>query len=156
MGMQRAWLGVPLLAASLFAQSGNKLEADLLALGGAPTGAVNQQLVNDILSLTETNPQPSRRVVLDFVDELTRALAGQKLAAEPVAQLSAAILDVLHSDGVPTSKYRAMVENARRALISMGVAMPVAQRVIGRLTILGQQVRGPEDLPVAAPASKSK
>jgi hypothetical protein len=154
--MQRAWLGVPLLAASLLAQSGNKLEADLLALGGAPTGAVNQQLVNDILSLTETNPQPSRRVVSDFVDELTRALAGQKLAAAPVAQLSAAILDVLHSDGVPTSKYRAMVENARRALIAMGVAMPVAQRVIGRLTILGQQVRGPEDLPVAAPAFKSK
>jgi hypothetical protein len=149
--MKRAWLCVPLLAATLFAQSGNKLESDLLSLNGAPTAAVNQQLVNDILSLAETNPQPSRRVVLDFVDELTRALAGKKLAAENLSQLAVAILDVLHSDSVTTSKYGAMMERARQTLIAMGVAAPVAQRVVNRLMILGQQVRGPEDLPVASP-----
>jgi hypothetical protein len=143
--MKYAWL---LLAVGLFAQTGNKLEADLLALNGAPTAAMNQQLANDILSLAETNAQPSRRVVLDFTDELTRALAGRKLAADMISQLSIGILDVLHSDGVPTSKYRASLDRAHKALLAMGVAEPVAQRVVNRLMVLGQQVRGPEDLPV--------
>jgi hypothetical protein len=138
-----------LFAATLFAQSGNKLEADLLALGGAPTAAVNQQLTNDILSLAETIPQPSRRVVLDFVDELTRSLAGQKLDARMIAQLSVGIVDVLHSDGVTTSKYRESLDRAHKALLAMSVPAPSAQRVANRLMILGQEVRGPEDPPLS-------
>jgi hypothetical protein len=143
--MKVAWL---LLGAMVFAQNGNKLEADLLALNGAPTAAVNQQLTNDILALAETISQPSRRVVLDFVDELTRALAGQKLDARMIAQLSIGILDVLHSDGVTTSKYHESLDRAHKALLAMGVQESTAKRVIDRLTILGQQVRGPEDLPL--------
>jgi hypothetical protein len=145
MGMKYAWL---LLASTLLAQSGNKLEADLLALSGAPTAAVNQQLTNDILSLAETIPQPSRRVVNDFVDELTRALAGQKLDVRMISQLSTSIFGVLQSDRVTTTKYREYLDLAHKALLAMGVPEPAAKRVIDRLAILGQQVRGPEDLPL--------
>ena len=144
--MKVAWL---LLASTLFAQSGNKLESDLLALSGAPTAAVNQQLTSDILSLAETTPQPSRRVINDFVDELTRALAGQKLASDMIAQLSIGITGVLHSDGVTTSKYHESLDRAHKALLAMSVPAPAAQRVVNRLMILGQEVRGPEDPPIS-------
>jgi hypothetical protein len=132
------------LASIAFAQSGNKLDADLLAQNNS------QQIADDILSLTDTKPQPSRRVVLDFTDELTRALIGKRRSAENVANLGAAIVDVLRSDGVPTWKYRAFLDAARQTLVSMGVSQQGAQRVADRLRILGQQVRGPEDLPAAS------
>jgi hypothetical protein len=135
-----------LFAAALFAQSGNRLEADLLALNGAPTAAINQQLTNDILALAETIPQPSRRVVQDFAEELTRALAGQKLTSDMIAQLSVGIVDVLHSDGVTTSKYRESLDRAHKALLAMSVPAAAAQRVVNRLMILAQEVRGPDDI----------
>jgi hypothetical protein len=146
--MRHTWLFLLFVASTAFAQSVNKLDADLFALSGTPGAAVTQQLTNDILSLVENNAQPSRRNVLDFADELMRALVGKKLPANSVSQLTAAILDVIHSDGVTTSKYRGAFERANQALLAMGVAAPVAKRVTGRLMVMGQEIRGPDDGPV--------
>jgi hypothetical protein len=145
-------LGVSLFAAILLAQSGNKLEADLLAQNGVPTA---RQLADDILSLAETDAQPSRRVVLDFTNDLALALVVRHRTPATIAQLSQGILGVLHSDGVPTLQYRASLDRVHKSLLAMGVPGPQAQHLVDRLKILGQQVRGPEDLPVDFPARKA-
>ncbi len=128
----------------VFAQSVDKLAADLRNLS-------SPQLADDILAQAEPNAQPSRRVVMDFTDELMRALAGKTRRPEDVSQLSTAIVDVLHSSGVVTRKYRATIDSVRQSLQAMGVTEAAAQRVAGRLMVVGQEVRGPEDLPVSAP-----
>jgi hypothetical protein len=54
---------------------------------------------------------------------------------------------VMHSDGVPTSKYRESLDRVHKALVAMGVRDQIAQRVVNKLMIVAQQVRGPEDTP---------
>jgi hypothetical protein len=142
--MKRPWL-ILALASLAFGQSGNKLEADLQSMPGS------RQLTDDILALAPADAQPSRRVVMDFTNELTMALAGARRSPENVAMLARAIADVMQSDGVPTWKYRATLHEAQQALISMKVFPQMAQHAADKLRVLGQQVRGPEDLPVTTP-----
>jgi len=150
-----------LAAVGLCAQSTAKLDADLMMLTdpAASRTAVAQQLTNDILALAEKDAQPSRRTVSDFVDELTKAFfspanrpgthvivlpGGPQPTLQTVTQ---AILDVLQSSGAPSYRFHEAIDRFRDALTRLNGNATQAKTAAGRLLILGQEVRGPEDLP---------
>jgi hypothetical protein len=137
-----------LFAAGLCAQSTDKLDADLTALTnpGATRSASAQAITDDILALAPKDAQPSRRTVSDFADEFTKALAGKQLAVEKLKPVTQAILDVLQSSGVPSSRFHATIDRFRDGLIALNVTAVQAKSAAGRLLILGQEVRGPEDI----------
>jgi hypothetical protein len=138
--------------AGLCAQSTAKLESDvmLLANPSASRNTVAQQVADDILALAEKDAQPTRRTALDFADELSKALAGKQFSAEKVTPVTQAILDVLQSSGVPSYRFHAAIDHLRDGLIALGATSAQAKSAAGRLLILGQEVRGPEDSPPGA------
>jgi hypothetical protein len=137
-----------LFAAGLHAQSTGRLDADLISLAnpGASRGAIAQQIANDILALGEKDAQPSRPTVVDFADELTRALAGKQVTGENIKPVTAAILDVLQSSGVASYRFHDSIDRFRAALIDLNTTAAQAKNAANRLFILGQEVRGPEDI----------
>jgi len=139
-----------LVAAGLCAQSTAKLDSDLTALGnpGASRNAVAQQVTEDILALAEKDSVPSRQTVLDFADELTKALAGKTLTTEKTKAVTAPILEVLQSAGAASFRFHAAIDHLRDSLIALNATAAQAKITAGRLLILGQEVRGPEDIPV--------
>jgi hypothetical protein len=146
-----------LFTAGLCAQSVDKLDSDLMLLANptASRSAIAQQLADDILGLAERDAQPSRQTAFEFADELTKALADRlqnpkglsQAIVQPVIQ---AILDVLESSGVPSYRFHAAIDRLRDGLISLGATSAQAKSAAGRLLILGQEVRGPEDSPPGA------
>src|ERR1700733_10916307 len=105
-----------LFTAGLCAQSTDKLDSDLVTLS---RNAFAQQITSDILALAEKDAQPSRRTVSDFADELAKALAGKALTGETVKPVSAAILDVLQSSGLPSYRFHAAIDRFRDSLIAL-------------------------------------
>jgi len=123
-----------------------------LANPGVSRSVGAQQLTDDILALANKDAQPSRQTVLDFAGNLGAALAGKLVAAEstkPVTQaIAQLILDVLQSSSMPSSRFHATIASFRNALIAFNVTAVQAKAAEDRLLILGQEVRGPEDVPV--------
>ena len=145
-----------LFAAGSCAQSTAKLDSDLMALANpsASRNAVAQQIADDILALAEKDAQPTRQTAFDFSDALTKALAGNLTVQKPKPPSQAtlqpviqAILDVLQSSGVPSYRFHAAIDHLRDGLILLGATSAQAKSAAGRLLILGQEVRGPEDSP---------
>jgi hypothetical protein len=148
-----------LVTAGLCAQSADKLNSDLMTLmnPGASRNAVAGQITDDILALAEKDAQPSRQTVVDFADELTKALAGKQLPvqkpklslAEPNLQrVTEPILDVLQSSGATSYRFHEAIDRFRSALIALNVTAAQAKSAANQLFILGQEIRGPEDLPL--------
>ncbi len=137
-----------LAAAGLCAQSTGTLNSDLmdLANAGAPRNAVARQVANDILALAEKDAQPSRQTVLDFADELAKALAGKQFVVEKARPVTAAILEVLQSSGAASYRFHSAIDRFRDSLIALDATAAQAKSAANRLFILGQEVRGPEDI----------
>jgi hypothetical protein len=133
-----------LFSAGLCAQSTAKLNADLMVL--AARDALAQQVTNDILALAEKDAQPSRQTVSDFANEFTKALAGKQLTPEKIEPVTQAILDVLQSSGLTSYRFHAAIDRFRDSLIALNVTAAQAKSAAGRLLILGQEIRGPEDI----------
>ncbi|HEY1760460.1 MAG TPA: hypothetical protein VGG72_34115 [Bryobacteraceae bacterium] len=131
-----------LVTAGLSAQSTGKLDADLM------THAAAQQVTDDILALAEKDAQPSRQVVSDFAEDLTKALMGKQMTAEKAKAIRAAIEEVLESSGAASYRFHASIDRFRDSLIAVNATAVQAKAAAGRLLILGQDVRGPEDIPV--------
>lgn len=158
--MKSALCCFSLFAAGLWAQSTAKLDADLTALGnpGASRNAITQQVVDDILALADKNTQPSRQTVLDFANELTRAFSPSVNRArtrvvelpprqQPTLQtITQAILDVLQSSGMTSSQFHAAIDRFRTSLSVLVATSAQAKSAADRLLVLGQEVRGPEDI----------
>jgi hypothetical protein len=139
-----------LMACGLGAQSTAKLDADLsgLATPGAPIASIATRVTDDILALAEKDAQPSRQTTLDFSVELAKILAGKAAAQPKVQAVDAAILEVLQSSGTASYRFHAAVDHFQDALIALNVTPAEAKRAASRLTILGQEVRGPEDIKI--------
>jgi uncharacterized protein (DUF1499 family) len=139
-----------LLAAGLLAQSTAKLDADLTALANpsASRNAVTQQIADDILALAEKDAQPSRQTAIDFADALARAVPRRELTVEKTKPVTQALLDVLQSSGVTSSRFHSAIDRFRDSLIALNATSAQAKSAADRLLILGQEVRGPEDFPV--------
>jgi hypothetical protein len=72
-------------------------------------------------------------------------LVDQRLTNEK--QLTTDIQKVLHSAGISTASFLEIVDDARTALIGLGVSAGEAQNLADLLRNIGEQVRGPEDIP---------
>ncbi len=137
-----------LLSAVLGAQSTATLDSDLggLANPGSPIAAIATRVQDDLLALAERDAQPSRQTAQDFSVELAKALAGKAAPQSKVQEVDAAILEVLQSSGVPSARFHSSIDRFSNAVIALGVNPTTARSAANRLMILGQEVRGPEDI----------
>lgn len=141
--MKRLLGCILLLGTSLAAQS---VESTLLALkaSGAPRKVLSRHLVDEMMALSKHNQSPSRSSVQRFSEDLTTALLGKDITTIRAEALEKAISDVMRGNGstfVPAS-------TLRETLASCGIDSPTVQAIVGRFIDIGQEVRGPDDLPV--------
>jgi hypothetical protein len=142
-----------LATAGLCAQSTDKLNSDLMALSSpiVSRSAVAQQVTDDILELADKDAQPTRKSVSDFADELVQTLFARRVTAENIKPLTEALLQVLHSSGASSSAFHRAVSSFRIALFRFDQSSTHAKNAVDRLFVLGQEIHGPEDLPVDLP-----
>ncbi len=137
-------------AGALGAQGTARLDSDLAALANpaATVAAIANRVTDDVLSLTDKDSQPSRQTVLDFSTELCGALAGRASSTPKVQAVTSAILAVLQSSGTSSSRFHAAVDRFRDAVIAFNATVLQARTAANQLMVLGQEIRGPEDIKV--------
>jgi mannitol-specific phosphotransferase system IIBC component len=133
---------VLLLGIGLQAQS---VQATLLALkdSAAPRKALSKQLTEEMMAQAKAHQTPSRFAVQRFSEDLTTALIGRDITTIRAAALQKAIADVMRGKGstfMPAS-------SLRETLTSCGIEEPTVQAIVQRFIDIGQEVRGPDDLP---------
>jgi hypothetical protein len=98
-----------------------KLRSTLQALKsrGASRATLSRQLADAILLLAESGHQPSRSAVTSFADELTTALLGRDLTNSQL----------------------------RETLAALGVDASKVQIITRRFIAIGEEIRGPDDMP---------
>jgi hypothetical protein len=141
--MKRLLGCILLLGSGLAAQS---MESTLLALkdSSAPRKVLSNQLVDQMMALAKRDQSPSRESVQRFSEDLTGALLGRDVTKIRAAALQKAISDVLSGRG---STFRP-ASSLRETLTSFGIDAPTVQGIVRRFIDVGQEVRGPDDLPV--------
>ncbi|MGO9241058.1 MAG: hypothetical protein ACLQBJ_09635 [Bryobacteraceae bacterium] len=110
---------------------------------GASRTTLSRQLADAILSLAQAGHEPSRSAVASFSEELTAALLGKDLTKEQLTAVEQSIGEVLHVTGatsIPASRLR-------ETLTALGVDATMSQTVTRRLIAMGEEVRGPDDMP---------
>lgn len=137
-------LGCILLAGSCLAAQ--NLESTLLALKdpNAPRKALSNRLVDEMMAMAKRHQSPSRAAVQRFTEDLSGALMGRDVTRIRAAALQKAIANLLSGSGstfIPAS-------SLRDTLTYCGIDEATVQGIVGRFIDIGQEVRGPDDLPV--------
>jgi hypothetical protein len=137
-----------LLSAVLAAQTPvpTSMESTLLALKDpqANRGARSMELALEMALLANRDQSPAQTTVQRFSEDLTTALLGKDITTIRAAALQKSIRDVLSGKGstfLPASRFR-------QALASCGVEDRTVQAIVDQFTHMGQEVRGPDDIPV--------
>jgi hypothetical protein len=122
-----------------------KLRSTLLALKGpgASRLSLSKQLVDGIMSMAESDQQPSRATVARFADELTSALIGKDLRNAHVTILQQSIGEVLRRTGATFMS----ASRLRETLTAVGVDAWKTHVITKRFIAIGEEVRGPDDIP---------
>ena len=131
-------------------QAAAKMDAILGAMKdpGASRDSLSQQLADVILSLAQSDRQPSRITVEAFTDELTGALIGKDLKRNaPPKWLLGPIVEILSPSGANFTKASRLGDTLR----SLGVDASKTQRITTRFINIGEEVRGPDDLQARPP-----
>ena len=105
--------------------------------------ALSDQLVGAIMAMAELGHPPSRPVIAAFADALTSGLAGKNLTTAHVAAVRRCIADVLLGSGatfIPASRLR-------ETLTAIGVDSSKTQEIVKRYIAIGEEIRGPDDMP---------
>jgi|SRR5579862_3685078 len=135
-------------ATGVFAQQNPaaKLDPILGAMQDAKASrvAISQQLTDAILSLAPRDRLPSRPTVAAFADEMAGSLIGKNLGDGGVLVLRRAITDVLNPAGATIAK----ASSLRKELGSLGIDAEKAHAISSRYVKIGEEVRGPDDIPV--------
>jgi hypothetical protein len=137
-------LGCALLAG--MSLSAETIQSTLLALkdSGVARKALSNQLVDEMMAMAKSTQSPSRAAVERFSEDLTTALGGRDVTAIRAAALEKAISDVLGGKGstfVPAT-------SLRETLAGLGIDRRTVQAIVRRFIEIGEQVRGPDDLPM--------
>ncbi len=141
--MKRLLGCILLLSTGLAAQN---VESTLLALkdSGASRKILSNRLVDEMMAMAKRNQTPSRASVQRFSEDFTSALSGRDVTKIRAQVLEKAISDLLSGKGstfVPASRLR-------ETLTSCGIDERTVQAIVGRFIDVGQEVRGPDDMPV--------
>jgi hypothetical protein len=141
--MKRLLGCILLMGSGLAAQS---MESTLLALkdSSAPRKVLSNQLVDEMMALAKHNQIPMRTTVQRFSEDLSSALIGKDVTKIRAAALQKAISDVLSGKG---STFRPAT-SLRETLTGCGIEDRTVQGIIARFIDIGQEVRGPDDLPL--------
>jgi hypothetical protein len=134
---------VLLLGATLAAQS---IQSTLLGLKDphASRKVLSNQLVDEMMALAKSDRSPMRTTVQRFAEDLTTALMGKDMTAVRAAALEKAISGVLSGKGSTFLPASSLYET----LVGFRIEDRTIQGIVGRFRDIGQEVRGPDDLPV--------
>jgi len=116
--------------------------------------AAAQRITNEMMLLARTDRQPLRGLVLSFADEFANLLAGKEIGTNQVSGLTKSMADVIQGSGATFNA----VTGFRQSLKVSGIPPERCNVVIRRLIAVGEEVRGPDDLPIQpfAPLSPRK
>jgi hypothetical protein len=131
------------LGGSLAAQS---VQSTLLALkdSHAARKTLSNQLVDEMMTISKSDQSPSRATVQRFSEELTGALLGKDVTTIRAAALQKAITGVLSGKGSTFLPACSLYET----LAGFRIDDRTIQVIVDRFREIGQEVRGPDDLPV--------
>jgi len=121
-----------------------KLRSTLQALKNrsASRTTLSHQLVDEIMSMADSEHKPVRTTVERFTEELTSALIGRDLTNPQVMMLERSIDEVLSSSGATFTS----ASRLRETLAALGVDASRLQIIVKRFITIGEEVRGPDDL----------
>jgi hypothetical protein len=110
-----------------------------------------QLIGREIMSLAEWGHAPSLTKVEIFAAGLVSALTGRHRAdAEGLDRLADCIEYVLQCAGESTFEFRRRIAEGERILRAAGVNVARGRELAQQLEAIGDDVRGPEDMPVQA------
>jgi hypothetical protein len=138
-------LGLAVLAiSSLFAQT--SIESALIALKDphANRAALSAKLTSWMMLQASKHDGPAQPSVERFSEDLTTALLGKEVTRDRALEIEKAIFKMLSGKGstfMPAGRFR-------EALRDCMVEDRMTQVLVDRFTHLGQDVRGPDDLPL--------
>jgi hypothetical protein len=141
--MKRLLGCILLLGGSVAAQS---VQSTLLALkdSHAARKTLSNQLVDEMMTISKSDQSPSRATVQRFSEELTGALLGKDVTTIRAAALQKAITGVLSGKGSTFLPACSLYET----LAGFRIDDRTIQVIVDRFREIGQEVRGPDDLPV--------
>ena len=122
------------------------VQSTLLALkdSSAPRKALSKQLADEMMAQAKAHQNPSRASVERFSQDLTTALLGRDITTVRANVMQKAIADLLRGKGstyIPAT-------NLRETLNACGIDEATVRGVVQRFIDIGQEVRGPDDMPV--------
>jgi hypothetical protein len=138
-------LGSPLMAQPAAALANLNETLHAMARPGAASAPLSARLVDEMLSLAPSDRQPSRGALAGFANVFTAALLGKDLTEARVATFERCIADVLSGSGTNLKPAKLL----RDTLTAIGISEPRTQSIITRFIEVGEEVRGPDDSPVA-------
>ena len=121
-----------------------KLRSTLQALKdrSASRTTLSHRLVDEIMSMADSEHKPARTTVERFTEELTSALIGRDLTTPQVMMLERSIDEVLANSGATFTS----ASRLRETLAALGVDASRLQIIVKRFIAIGEEVRGPDDL----------
>jgi len=137
------------LSTGILAQT-TSMESTFLAMKDphASRSALSAKLAMEMTMLSAkvagSDRSPTQATVARFSEDLTNALLGKDITTVRAAALQKSIAGVLSGKGstfLPASSFR-------ETLVSCGIDDRTVQVIVDRFTRLGQEVRGPDDLPL--------
>lgn len=154
--MRSALSLVLLLSGTLAAQPAarsNGINETLKAMtrAAASSAALSAQLVDEMLAMAPKDRQPSRGAIAGFANVFTTALMGKDLTRAQISALQRSITELLSGAGTNFKPAGTL----RETLTSIGVGVPI-QSIITRFVAMGEEVRGPDDVPEQPPLRRYK
>jgi hypothetical protein len=121
------------------------LDETLQTMGSELTSSVSirAQLVDEMMSLTPSDHQPSRGTVARFADAFVSALNGTLLSSDQIAALRQSFVDLL--SGMGTNRQPTGV--LKQVFSSLDVPSLRRQIILTRFVAIGEEIRG-HDHPV--------
>jgi|SRR5579871_89836 len=143
---------VLLFAPALSAQSASLSETlQSMSRVGASSPALSAQLVDEMLSLAPKGRKPSRGTVAGFANQFTAALIGRNLNSIQLGALNRCITELLSGAGTNLQPAGTL----RETLASIGIGAS-AQSIVTRFIEVGEEVRGPDDVPERPPLRRAR
>lgn len=148
--MGRALLACLLAAAWLWGQPDRKtaaiLENTLSALQDASVDrtSMTKQFADEMMAGASNDRKPSRSTVELFADKFVRAMRGRKIPKPQLVALQNSLtqmLDGTHPNSNSASRFR-------EVLTVLNIDSSVREELTARFIAVGEDIRGPDDLPV--------
>ena len=140
------------IACSMLAADPRRLHATLLRLADlkAPRAELVEQLADEMLAIAPTDRAPALGTLRAFAGSLVDGLRGRMIYPFSLQTIEAAIGDILKPSGSTMTPASRM----REALSRVTGDAAETDAIILRMVKVGEEVRGPDDLPILPRSNK--